>query len=96
MKRSKILLAGCVASLAFANMAHAERGTDGDLKILFWQAVSTMNPYLSGGTKEIYGASMVIEPLARYDEKGVLQPWLVTEIPTLDNGGVAKDMKSIT
>ncbi|MFD1746827.1 peptide ABC transporter substrate-binding protein [Rhizobium helianthi] len=96
MKRSKILLAGTVASLAFANMAHAERGTDGDLKILFWQAVSTMNPYLSGGTKEIYAASMVIEPLARYDEKGVLQPWLVTEIPTLENGGVSKDMKSIT
>lgn len=97
MNRFKLLLAGTVAALAFAgSAAHAERGTDGDLKILFWQAVSTMNPYLSGGTKEVYSSSMVIEPLARYDEKGELVPMLVTEIPTVDNGGVAKDLLSMT
>ncbi len=39
---------------------------------------------------------MVIEPLARYDETGKIQPWLATEIPTVENGGVAKDMMSIT
>lgn len=97
MKNLKLLLAGTVAALAFAgSAAHAERGTDGDLKILFWQAVSTLNPYLSGGTKEVYSSSMVIEPLARYDEKGELAPWLVTEIPTVENGGVSKDMMSMT
>ncbi|KGD94970.1 peptide ABC transporter substrate-binding protein [Rhizobium sp. YS-1r] len=97
MKNLKLLLAGTVAALAFAgSAAHAERGTDGDLKILFWQAVSTLNPYLSGGTKEVYSSSMVIEPLARYDEKGELAPWLVTEIPTVANGGVSKDMMSMT
>ncbi|MBP1842561.1 peptide/nickel transport system substrate-binding protein [Rhizobium petrolearium] len=97
MKNLKLLLAGTVAALAFAgSAAHAERGTDGDLKILFWQAVSTLNPYLSGGTKEVYSSSLVIEPLARYDEKGELAPWLVTEIPTVENGGVSKDMMSMT
>ena len=97
MKNRKLLLAGTVAALAFAgSAAHAERGTDGDLKILFWQAVSTLNPYLSGGTKEVYSSSMVIEPLARYDEKGELVPMLVTEIPTVENGGVAKDLLSMT
>jgi peptide/nickel transport system substrate-binding protein len=97
MNKFKILLAGSAAALAIgATAAHAERGSDGELKILFWQAVSTMNPYLSGGTKEIYASSMVIEPLARYDEKGELVPMLVTEIPTVDNGGVAQDLLSMT
>lgn len=97
MKNLKLLLAGTAAALAFAgSAAYAARGTDGDLKILFWQAVSTMNPYLSGGTKEVYASSMVIEPLARYDEKGELVPTLVTEIPTVENGGVAKDLLSMT
>ena len=70
MNKLKLLLAGTVAALALAgSAAHAERGTDGDLKILFWQAVSTMNPFLSGGTKEVYASSMVIEPLARYTRR---------------------------
>ncbi len=97
MKNFKLLLAGTVAVLAMAgSAAQAARGTDGDLKILFWQAVSTLNPYLSGGTKEVYSSSMIIEPLARYDEKANLVPMLVTEIPTVENGGISKDMLSIT
>jgi len=92
-----MMLAASAAAFALtAAPAMAERGTDGDLKIIFWQAVSTMNPYLSGGTKEVYAASMVIEPLARYDETGALVPMLATEIPTVENGGVAADFKSIT
>jgi ABC-type dipeptide transport system, periplasmic component len=97
MKNMRILLAASTAAIALSGTpALAERGTDGDLKILFWQAVSTMNPYLSGGTKEVYAASMVIEPLARYDETGALVPMLAAEIPTVENGGVAADLKSIT
>ncbi len=97
MKNLKIVLASTVAVLSMAaSAAHAERGTDGDLKILFWQAVSTLNPYLSGGTKEVYGASMVLEPLARYDETGGLVAMLAAEIPTVENGGVAADLKSVT
>ncbi|MFK3779717.1 peptide ABC transporter substrate-binding protein [Agrobacterium sp. NPDC089420] len=97
MKKRSVLFASTVAAMALAgSAAHAERGSDGELKILFWQAVSTLNPYLSAGTKEVYSSSMVIEPLARYDEKGELVPMLVTEIPTVDNGGVAKDLLSMT
>ncbi|MFN3362666.1 MAG: peptide ABC transporter substrate-binding protein [Allorhizobium sp.] len=97
MNTRKLMLAASAAAFALtAAPAMAERGTDGDLKIIFWQAVSTMNPYLSGGTKEVYAASMVIEPLARYDETGALVPMLATEIPTVENGGVAEDLKSIT
>jgi peptide/nickel transport system substrate-binding protein len=97
MNTRKLMLAASAAAFSLTAVpAMAERGTDGDLKIIFWQAVSTMNPYLSGGTKEVYAASMVIEPLARYDETGALVPMLAVEIPTVENGGVAADFKSIT
>ena len=38
--------------------------------MLYWQAPSILNPYLSGGTKDIHAASLILEPLARYDENG--------------------------
>lgn len=96
MKALRSILVGTAAAAVFATSAYAARGTDGDLKILYWQAVSILNPYLSGGTKDVEGASLVIEPLAKFDENANMVPALVTEIPTLENGGVAKDLKSIT
>lgn len=92
----KSALLGAAAVLALAPAAFAERGSDGQLNILYWQAPSTLNPFLSGGTKEIESASLVIEPLAGFDENGVLVPKLVSEIPTLANGGVSEDLTSIT
>jgi len=77
-------------------VAGGARGTSGTLNILYWQAASTMNAYLSGGTKDIHAASMVLEPLARYDEVGKMVPWLAVEIPTGENGGVSEDFTSIT
>ncbi len=97
MFKGKLLLAASAALVAsVATPAFAERGTDGELKIIFWQAPSTMNPFLTGGTKEVYAASMVIEPLARYDENGDLVPYLAAEIPTVENGGVSADLTSMT
>ncbi len=73
-----------------------ERGRDGEVSILYWQAPSTMNPFLSAGTKDIEAASLVLEPLARFDETGEIQPWLVEEIPTLENGGISEDLMTVT
>ncbi len=92
----KALLLGAVAATAFAPVAMAERGTDGNVSIIYWQAPSILNPFLSGGTKDVESASLVIEPLARYDENGNLTPWLVESIPTVDNGGVSADLTTIT
>jgi len=64
----------------------SSRGSSGTLTILYWQAASTLNPYLSGGTKDIHASSLVLEPLARYDESANLVPWLAEEIPTVENG----------
>ena len=94
--KMKAALLGAVAVMGLAPAAFADRGTDGEVKLTFPQAVSIMNPYLSGGTKDIYAASMVLEPLAGLSPEGVLIPKLVTEIPTKENGGISEDMTSIT
>lgn len=96
MKLFSTLLAGAAVAGMFAGAAQAERGEDGELKILYWQAPSILNPYLSGGTKDQDASSLVIEPLANYDPAGELVPTLAAEIPTLENGGIAEDLKSIT
>ncbi len=92
----KTLLMGAVAATAFAPAAFAERGSDGQVNIIYWQAPSIMNPFLSGGTKDVEASSLVIEPLARYNSSGEMVPWLVDEIPTVENGGVSEDLTSIT
>ena len=84
------------ATAAIADGHVGERGRDGEVKIIYWQAPSILNAYLSGGTKDVEAASLVIEPLARYDSSGNLTPWLVDEIPTVANGGVSEDLTQIT
>ena len=91
----RALMASAALALT-APAAMAERGSDGQLNIIYWQAPSTMNPYLSGGTKEVEAASMVIEPLARFSNTGEIVPILAESIPTTDNGGVSADLMSIT
>lgn len=92
----RLALLCAIALSLFSVPADAQRGRDGQLNILYWQAASTLNPYLSGGTKDIEAASMILEPLAHFDESGNLVPVLVEEIPTVENGGVSKDLTSIT
>ncbi|MDH3668243.1 MAG: peptide ABC transporter substrate-binding protein [Paracoccaceae bacterium] len=92
----KYLLAAAAGALLASPALAAERGADGQVNILYWQAPSTQNPYLSGGTKDIESSSLVLEPLANYDPAGEMLPTLAVEIPTLDNGGVSEDLTSIT
>ncbi|MBL6671977.1 MAG: peptide ABC transporter substrate-binding protein, partial [Alphaproteobacteria bacterium] len=90
------LLLGAAVALTMAPPALAERASDGNVSIIYWQAPSILNPYLSSGTKDIESSSLVIEPLGRYTETGAMVPYLAKEIPTVANGGVSADLKSIT
>jgi peptide/nickel transport system substrate-binding protein len=92
----KSALLGAACAMVLAPAAFAERGSDGEVRIIYWQAPSILNPYLSGGTKDIESSSLVIEPLGRYDPTGALVPYLAAEIPTVENGGVSADLTSIT
>lgn len=82
-------------TLALAAPSYAERGDSGHVNIFYWQAPASLNPYLSGANKDIDGATLVLEPLARFDEVGTLVPYLAASIPTVENGGVAEDLMSI-
>jgi peptide/nickel transport system substrate-binding protein len=64
--------------------------------MLFWQAPTILNTHLSQGTKDYNAGRLILEPLAAIGPDGSLVPELAAEIPTVDNGGVAKDQTSIT
>ena len=97
MKRKTCLTGASALALCLAvTPSWAERGSDGQLNIIYWQAVSIMTPYLSNGTKEVEAASLVLEPLARFDENGDMVAYLAEDIPTRENGGVSEDLTTIT
>lgn len=96
MRKTAAILAVTYAAFASGQAAaDTQRGRDGNLKIIFYQAVSVLNPFISSGNKDVDAAALVLEPLARYDENGAIVPVLVKDIPTLENGGVSSDLKSI-
>lgn len=72
------------------------RGVGGVLRILFWQAPTILNPHLASSQKDWAPARITYEPLASFDKDGNLIPILAAEIPSLQNGGVASDGKSVT
>ncbi len=64
--------------------------------MLWWQAPTLLNPHFAIGTKDQDGARVFYEPLAAFDPEGNLFPVLAAEIPSVQNGGVARDGKSVT
>jgi peptide/nickel transport system substrate-binding protein len=92
----KTALLGAVAAFALAPAAFAERGADGHVNVLYWQAPSILNPYLSSGTKDVETSSLILEGLAGFNEKGEVIARLAESVPTVENGGVAADLTSIT
>jgi peptide/nickel transport system substrate-binding protein len=88
--------AAATAAPVAATAAPAPAAAGGTLKILYWQAPTILNPHQAQGTKDFDAATVMMEALARYDEKGEIVPFLAAEIPTLENGGVAKDGTSVT
>ena len=73
-----------------------QRGAGGELKLIQWQAVSTLSPHNATGTKDALGATPVFEPLLNYLPDGSLTPSLVKVVPTLENGGLSADLTTVT
>ena len=90
------LAAAALGTVLVSAAAAAERGRDGHLGIVYWQAPSILNPYIREGPRTSKPASMILEPLARYDESGNLVPWLAASVPTVANGGVSADLRTVT
>ena len=70
-------------------------GGGGPLKLLYWQAVTLLNPHFAIGTKDQEGSRIFYEPLAGWDGDGNLVPVLAAEIPSKDNDGLAEDGLSV-
>ena len=65
------------------------------LKILYWQAVTLLNPHFAVGTKDQDGSRVFYEPLAGWDQEGNLVPVLAAEIPSKENNGLTEDGLSV-
>src|SRR6266403_2820332 len=96
-------VAGMMLSQSGVAMAAAEilyrptkAGGGGLLKLLYWQAVTLLNPHFAIGTKDQEGSRIFYEPLAGWDAEGNLVPVLAAEIPEIENGGIAPDGMSVT
>jgi peptide/nickel transport system substrate-binding protein len=72
------------------------RGAGGEIRMLQWQAVTTMSLHQSQGTKDQLAASLVTEPLMNYLPDGSLIPCLVKEVPSVENGGLSEDLTTVT
>ncbi len=84
------------ATATTAGEPMGERGGDGLLRLLWWQAPTILNPHLAQGDKDNDASQLVLEQLANWGPDGTLIPYLATEIPSLENGGVAEDGLSVT
>jgi peptide/nickel transport system substrate-binding protein len=73
-----------------------KRGGGGALKVLWWQGATLLNPHFAVGTKDQDGSRIFYEPLAVWGPDGDLVPVLAAEIPSVANGGLAKDGTSVT
>gem|GEM_PF-340518 len=59
-----------------------------------WQPRS-LNPALENGTSSTEWSMLLFSYLVRYDDTGRLIPDLATQVPTLANGGISSDGKTI-
>jgi len=79
-----------------ATFIPSRRGGGGDLKLLWWQAPTILNPHLAIGVKDGDGSRLFYEPLVSFDPEGNLVPVLAAEVPTVQNGRVARDGLAVT
>ncbi len=70
-------------------------GGGGLLKLLYWQAITLLNPHFAIGNKDQEGSRIFYEPLAGWDGDGNLVPFLAAEIPSKENDGLAEDGRSV-
>jgi peptide/nickel transport system substrate-binding protein len=91
------LLAACGGASAQGRPAGAsaftptKRGGGGKLRLLWWQAPTILNAHLAAGTKDVDAARASYEPLISVNAAGDFVPILARELPSLENGDLARD-----
>jgi peptide/nickel transport system substrate-binding protein len=96
MAGQMLAAAGVAQAQTKTSYKPTKRGGGGTLKTLWWQGATLLNPHFATGTKDQDGSRIFYEPLASWDPDGNLAPILAADIPTVQNGGLGKDGKSVT
>ncbi len=68
-----------------------KRGGGGKLRLLYWNAPTILNAHFAVGARDVAAARVVYEPLYSIDPDGTFIPILAEEIPSVENGGRARD-----
>ncbi|MBV9546443.1 MAG: peptide ABC transporter substrate-binding protein, partial [Chloroflexi bacterium] len=84
------------AAPTVAPTAATTRAAGTTLSVLMWQGPTIANGHLSQGTKDYVAARFCCEPLLTVSADGVFSPVLASEVPSLANGGLSADGKTVT
>jgi peptide/nickel transport system substrate-binding protein len=96
MAAQMLLTSGLAQAQTASAYKPTKRGGGGALKLLWWQGATLLQPHFASGTKDQEGSRIFYEPLAAWDNDGNMVTILAAEVPSLANGGVSKDGKTIT
>src|SRR3989304_4950155 len=88
--------AGVVRAQTRPGFTPTKRGGGGELQVLWGQGPTILTPPLAIGVKDGDGSRIFYEPLVSFDTEGNLVPILAAELPSLQNGMVARDGLSVT
>jgi peptide/nickel transport system substrate-binding protein len=92
-----LLLAGCSKVGTSAGPAGGNRWTvPGVVRLAIIAEPNTLNPVVSGVIQEGYMECAIFDGLLMFDSHGDLIPDLATAVPSLRNGGISRDGKTIT
>jgi peptide/nickel transport system substrate-binding protein len=93
---TQLLAIGGVAMAQSPSPYKPTKRGGGPLKLLWWQGPTLLNPHFATGTKDQDGSRLFYEPLASWDADGNLSLVLAAEVPSIQNGGLSADAKSVT
>ena len=72
------------------------RGGGGLLRLLWWQAPTILNSHLSQGIKDFDASRLILEPLGEFNDDGSVYPVLAEAVPSLEDGTISPDGRSVT
>ncbi|WP_293802452.1 peptide ABC transporter substrate-binding protein [uncultured Bosea sp.] len=90
-----LLSSGPAVAAPAAPYKPAKAGGGGTLRLLSWQAPTSLNPHFASGNKDREAARIFYEPLAGWDLDGNLVPQLAASLPNRADGTVSADAREV-
>lgn len=91
------VLSGCSKVSTSHGGAHSNPATiHGIVRVALKAEPNTLNPVISGLIQEGYVESAIFDGLVQYDDHAKLVPDLAIQVPSVANGGISPDGKTIT